>query len=761
MDSIRSELVDAEWMTGALRRPSQFQAVGTRVYWLEGAVQDIFFVDVNSKAPPTKLVGSKARSGELTIEEEMERERTRSRAEGIDSFVVASSGERVLFRSNGKWYIYIVASDVSVEVFSTFDGVPTNVSAVDKASLCTLSFTCKGNVFIGNLSISAGNVLSASWVQITHIGGQNGLTCGEADYIIAEEFSRLTGHWVKGDNVLFTVSDQSRLKRVNIFGKDPNVIEDMPYPRVGDENPTVLVCNFNMKTGVYSYLPPATLHANSTPSEYLPRLGFFGEEAVYVQTLSRSQEDSSIVVVPLANFVPIEEPSLLPLSLLSAPKAESKTINNDHIPYAWVEITGVLQMQATLNGDKVNLLGKHATGQERPFFHVFLQQDEKWEQITSGNYNVAAGQVSLVGGSLVYLAGAHNYLGSALCLTEVHSKSTTVVSAEGEYVYTFTPISEGGVLKGVVFVVGTATECPHIAYYDVVTKERRVVSDRWHVGFKSADWPESAANRYDLVVPKIHSTVNARGVKLPFYTYTPNPEQFPGKRPVLMYVYGGPHVQLVRHGLYDAIFNPLMQAAVSRGVTCIIADNSMCHANDLKELSICKRNMGRFETSDYTTILKSIPSNPELAAVVDVDRVAISGWSYGGYATLLAMSQANDIFKLGFAGAPVGDWRLYDTGYTERYMGLLPADNDAYEAGSIPAFAEGFPSEPLRLFIAHGLTDENVHFANSCAVVDAVTAHGKPFQLQVYPGERHGLRQKAHSFNHYRSQMLATLLKLI
>lgn len=293
------------------------------------------------------------------------------------------------------------------------------------------------------------------------------------------------------------------------------------------------------------------------------------------------------------------------------------------------------------------------------------------------------------------------------------------------------------------------------------TKLRTPIPTGWNVGYTRDSWPEASECRFDLVVPKIYSTTNSRGVRLPFYVYTPNGALFSGKRPVLMYVYGGPHVQFVKHGLYDSIFNPLIQAAVNRGVTCIVADNSMCHANDLRELSICKRNMGRFETDDYVSIVKSTEGIPELDAVVDRDRVAISGWSYGGYATLLAMSQASNVFKLGFAGAPVGDWRLYDTGYTERYMGLIPTDDAAYTAGSIATFASGFPDEPLRLFIAHGLTDENVHFTNSCLVVDALTAKGKPFQLQVYPGERHGLRQKPHSFNHYRSQMLATLLKLL
>ena len=282
-----------------------------------------------------------------------------------------------------------------------------------------------------------------------------------------------------------------------------------------------------------------------------------------------------------------------------------------------------------------------------------MQSSDKWEQLTAGDFNVNPAGISIVGDNVVYMAGAHNYLGSTACVTSISTKTTTLISEANECVYACTPVKEGGVIRGVVFVVGTATTCPTLAYYNMDTKLRTPIPTGWNVGYTRDSWPEASECRFDLVVPKIYSTTNSRGVRLPFYVYTPNGALFSGKRPVLMYVYGGPHVQFVKHGLYDSIFNPLIQAAVNRGVTCIVADNSMCHANDLRELSICKRNMGRFETDDYVSIVKSTEGIPELDAVVDRDRVAISGWSYGGYATLLAMSQASNVFKLGFAGAPV------------------------------------------------------------------------------------------------------------
>jgi dipeptidyl aminopeptidase/acylaminoacyl peptidase len=168
--------------------------------------------------------------------------------------------------------------------------------------------------------------------------------------------------------------------------------------------------------------------------------------------------------------------------------------------------------------------------------------------------------------------------------------------------------------------------------------------------------------------------------------------------------------------------------------------------------------MGRFEVADYVEAVNHISSAYN---AVDTARVGVFGWSYGGYATLLCLSQAPQVFKIGFAGAPVGDWLLYDTGYTERYLGLLPQDREVYTRSAISTFAAGFPDELNRVFIAHGLLDENVHFSHSCRIVDGMITHTKPYVMLVYPGERHGLRQRLQSRIHFETQMVMTFSQLL
>ncbi|MEM0150156.1 MAG: prolyl oligopeptidase family serine peptidase, partial [Candidatus Micrarchaeaceae archaeon] len=192
-----------------------------------------------------------------------------------------------------------------------------------------------------------------------------------------------------------------------------------------------------------------------------------------------------------------------------------------------------------------------------------------------------------------------------------------------------------------------------------------------------------------------------------------------------------------------------------------IVDNQMSNANGLHTQAICKRRMGQFEVEEYVSWKRQLCALPEFADVIDPNRVGIYGWSYGGYVSLMAMAQAPQEFKLGFAGAPVGDWMLYDTGYTERYMGVVTDDKSAaaYTAGKVSTYAAGFPDELDRLFLAHGLLDENVHFTHSCDVLNALVEYGKPYAMLVYPGERHGLRQKKPSRAHYDAVLIKTVVE--
>jgi dipeptidyl-peptidase-4 len=122
--------------------------------------------------------------------------------------------------------------------------------------------------------------------------------------------------------------------------------------------------------------------------------------------------------------------------------------------------------------------------------------------------------------------------------------------------------------------------------------------------------------------------------------------------------------------------------------------------------------------------------------LVDPKRVGITGWSYGGYMTLHSMLLAPDVFKVGVAGAPVSDWRNYDTIYTERYMGLPEQNQKGYDASSNVKNADKLEG---RLLILHNFEDDNVLFQNTMQMANALEKEGKPFFMQIYPQKTHGV----------------------
>jgi dipeptidyl-peptidase-4 len=130
---------------------------------------------------------------------------------------------------------------------------------------------------------------------------------------------------------------------------------------------------------------------------------------------------------------------------------------------------------------------------------------------------------------------------------------------------------------------------------------------------------------------------------------------------------------------------------------------------------------------------------------VDPERIALWGWSGGGFTTAFQLGHT-DFFKVGVAGAPVTDWRLYDSIYTERYMGLPEDDPEAYERTSALAGAGNLHG---RLLLIHGTHDDNVHPQNTVKMMDALIKARKQFDVMMYPNKTHGITGDDHNFHLY------------
>jgi dipeptidyl-peptidase-4 len=208
----------------------------------------------------------------------------------------------------------------------------------------------------------------------------------------------------------------------------------------------------------------------------------------------------------------------------------------------------------------------------------------------------------------------------------------------------------------------------------------------------------------------------------------------PARRyPVIVSVYGGPHAQTVTN-TWEHV-SPRDSLLASRGFLVWKLDNRGMAARGTAFEFPVHRDMGRIELQDQlvgVAYLKSLP-------FVDPGRIGITGWSYGGYMTLYALTNAPLVFKSGVAGAPVTDWKHYDSIYTERYMGTPDNNPKGYETSSPLQKAGALEAD---LLLIHGSSDDNVHLANTMAFVAALVKAGKPYALQVHPRQLHGFRPK-------------------
>jgi dipeptidyl-peptidase-4 len=217
------------------------------------------------------------------------------------------------------------------------------------------------------------------------------------------------------------------------------------------------------------------------------------------------------------------------------------------------------------------------------------------------------------------------------------------------------------------------------------------------------------------------------------------------KYPVIVYVYGGPHSQLVlkswsRQDLWHGYM-------AEQGYIVFSMDNRGTEGRGKAWEEPLLLNLGAIELQDQligVDYLKSL-------SYVDPERIGVWGWSYGGYMTLLALFNAGEAFRAGVAVAPVTDWRLYDSIYTERYMKLPNANRRGYDASAPLTHADKL-EDPLLLM--HGDADDNVHVQNSIALVKKLIAAGKDFDLMLYPQKEHSIVGNAERLHLYRKMTL-------
>ena len=235
-------------------------------------------------------------------------------------------------------------------------------------------------------------------------------------------------------------------------------------------------------------------------------------------------------------------------------------------------------------------------------------------------------------------------------------------------------------------------------------------------------------DEYDLGKVELFTIPSGDGFDLPAIWILPPDFDKTKKYPVLFRIYGGPASGTVSNSFQRMSGHFLAQ----NGIIFMSVDHRGSGHFGKKGVALMYRNLGKWEMHDYIAAVKWLRKKP----FVDQTKIGISGGSYGGYTTCMALTVAANYFTHGIAASSVTDWKLYDTVYTERYMDT-PQENPAgYDYGSVMTHAENYKG---RLLITHGTMDDNVHMQNTIQFIDKLTDLNKDFELMLYPNARHGV----------------------
>jgi dipeptidyl-peptidase-4 len=250
---------------------------------------------------------------------------------------------------------------------------------------------------------------------------------------------------------------------------------------------------------------------------------------------------------------------------------------------------------------------------------------------------------------------------------------------------------------------------------------------RWFV----EDPPDTLAE-VDLAEWDFFTLTTTDGVDLNAVILKPRDFNPRKKYPTLIYTYGGPGSQVVTDSWGGSRGLWYQYLAQEEGYVVLSVDNRGTGARGKAFNNLAYGDMGKWARHDQTEAAKWVGRQ----SWGDPERVAIWGWSGGGYLTSLCLTASSEYFKCGIAVAPVTDYRLYDTAYTERYMGLLPVNKAGYDSADVLSYVDRYRGG---LLIVHGTGDDNVHPQHTWQLVEKLAEANKPFDMLMYPGKNHGL----------------------
>ena len=510
------------------------------------------------------------------------------------------------------------------------------------------------------------------------------------------------------------------------------VLQTIQYPRVGTPNSKASVCIYDMQ-----YKDIRTLDIGE--AEYVPRLKWKadGESGkLYVEKLNRDQNKLEVLEINPKSGV-------------------SKLWYQEQCNDGWVDYRIFDEWQWLTNGNVIVISERSGWRQ----VYLYAANGKLIRQLTEDGKDVTKCYGYDEAGKTLYYQIAN---------TPMTRQNLSLRIEEGGKRKEETRLDDG---KGWSELYFNANYTAYIEDYQTESMPNQYTlyerkGGKWKVKKESKIEAVNRSNdelkrRWLNDEPKgmrkqFFSFVTERGDTLYGWFIRPMVEE-EGKRmeeggfPVVMLQYSGPGSQRVVEK-----WNKKWEYGLAKlGYVVVCVDVRGTGARGQKWLHKTYMNLGVKEAEDLVSAGMWLRNDglKNDGLKIDPERMAIGGWSYGGFETLMTMSQENSPFRCGFAIAPVTDYRLYDSGYTERFMRRSQVNERGYEGCALPLKAEQLKG---RLLIVHGLADDNVHCQNTWEYIEALVQAGKQFDMQIYPDDNHYLRKRAN-YEHLHKKLVEFL----
>lgn len=674
---------------------------GKRVTFLKGKAGnasqlDLWEFDVNLGASSLLVDSATLLDGGVEVlseEEKARRERNRSITgkTGITTYFWSADGSTLLFPISGDVYVLPIGGEV--KRLTETQAFETDIKFSPGGSYVS---------FVRDRELYAVNVASGRETKLTS-GSTETIANGMAEFVAQEELDRFTGYWWSPDEtrIAFEQFDESNVLVKDRYEVQPDggvVALKQRYPEAGSANVEVKLGIVELEDRDVEWVD-----LGDEPDIYLGRVNWLPDSTkVVVQRLNREQTQLDILLADLKG------------------RTEVFLTEKSDI---WVNLDNNMRF---LSDSKTMVRTSERSG----FRHIERLPIEGGEPraLTSGEWVVSSISKIDEEAGLIYFMGfkdtpieQHLYSvplngGAVKRVTQEAGWHTATVGAD-VYIDNFSSPSQppqvtirdlaDGSLKSTILANTLDESHPYYRYLDTASDHT----------FGTIEADDGTPLYYRLIKPHTMET---------------------GKKyPAILAPYGGPHGQRVRNA-WEVNFNEIL---ARNGYVVMVLDNRGMWNRGLEFEGHIKNAMGTVEVADQVSganYLKSLP-------YVDGGNIGTWGWSYGGYMTLMSMFKNPHVYKAGVAVSPVTDYRLYDTAYTERYLGHPDAPGDVYTKSSVFSYVDGFKGDNLLLM--HGMADDNVFFDNTVKLLSVLQNSGKQFELMTYPGKKHGIRgEKTRSF---------------